>query len=160
MASLVCTVMRARSQPIRRWSTTRPSHETGPRSAAAAVRIAAATVPYASVHACLDLRRERVAREVLDGADQRGADRVVVLGEHAELAVVAAQLLEERDEVLGLVHHLHDVHERPQQPAALHLHVHREELARLRRACAEQRGVEVPAEVLGLRRDAARSWTG
>ena len=66
---------------------------------------------------------------MLDGAEQRGADRVVVLGEHAELAVVAAELLQEGDELVGLVHHLDDVHERPQQPAALHFHVHREEVA-------------------------------
>ena len=53
MASLACTVIRARSQPTRWWLTTRPSQEAGPRSAAAAVRIAFAAMPYASVHAAL-----------------------------------------------------------------------------------------------------------
>ena len=98
----------------------------------------------------LDLGRELVAREVPDGAQQRDAHRVVVLGEHAELAVVAAELLEERDQLVGPVHHLHHVHERPQQPAALHLHVDGEQVARLGRP-AEQRRVEVPRQLLGLR---------
>jgi len=71
-----------------------------------------------------------------------------VLREDAELAVVAAQLFEERDQVLWLVHHLHDVHEGPQQAAALHLHVDREQVARLGRA-AEKDGVEVSAELVG-----------
>ena len=69
----------------------------------------------------------RSPENVADGADQRHADRVVVLGEHTELAVVAAELLEERHELVGLVDHLHDVHERAQQAAALHLHVDREQ---------------------------------
>ena len=59
------------------------------------MRIALATMPYASVHAALTFGRERVVREVFDRAEQRRADRVVVLGEHAELAVVAAELLQE-----------------------------------------------------------------
>ncbi len=94
-----------------------------------------------------------------DGAQQRRPDGVVVLGEHAELAVVAAELLEERHEVVGLVDHLHDVHQRPEQAAALHLHVHREQVARLGGEL-EERAVEVPAERVGLRFDAARSSNG
>jgi hypothetical protein len=54
-----------------------------------------------------------------------------VLGQHAELAVVAAELLEERHELVRAVHHLHHVHQRAQQAAALHLHVHREQVAGL-----------------------------
>ena len=159
MASLACTVIRARSQPTRWWSTTRPSHEAGPRSAAAAVRIALATMPYASVHAVSTCGVNASPAKCSMRAEQRGADRVVVLGEHPELAVVAAELLQEGHELVGLVHHLHDVHERAQQPAALHLHVHREEVAR-RGGDAEERGVEMPPEGLGLRGDQRRSWTG
>jgi hypothetical protein len=44
MGSLVWTVIRARSQPIRRCSQTRPIHEAGPLSASAAVRMAPATL--------------------------------------------------------------------------------------------------------------------
>ena len=82
-----------------------------------------------------------------------------MLGEHPELAVVATELLQERDELVGLVHHLHDVHERAQQPAALHFHVHREEVAR-RGGDAEERAVEMPSEGLGLRGHERRNWTG
>jgi hypothetical protein len=75
-----------------------------------------------------------------------------VLRDHPELAVVAPELLQERHQVVGLVDHLDDVDQRPQQAAALHLHVDREQVARLRRP-TEQRGVEVPAECLGMRFD-------
>ena len=71
-----------------------------------------------------------------------------MLGHHAELAVVPAELLEERHELVRAVHHLHDVHQRAQQAAALHLHVHREQLAGLGRE-AEQRRVEVPGDLVG-----------
>ena len=82
-----------------------------------------------------------------------------MLGEHPELAVVATELLQERDELVGLVHHLHDVHERAQQPAALHFHVHGEEVAR-RGGDAEERAVEMPSEGLGVRGTRRRNWTG
>jgi len=35
-----------------------------------------------------------------------------VLADHAELAVVTAELAQERDQVVRLVDHLHHVHER------------------------------------------------
>ncbi len=77
------------------------------------------------------------------------ADRVVVLAEHPELAVVTAELPHERQEVLPLVDHPDDVHERPEQAAALHLHVDREQVAGggCRR---EQGGVEVAGQLRRL----------
>ena len=139
--------MTARSQPTRRCPTTRPSQVAGPRSARAAVRIALGDRAVGAGPRLLDLRGPGRPGELRDGAEQRGADRVVVLGEHAELAVVAAELLEERHELVRAVHHLHDVHQRAQQAAALHLHVHREQVAG-RGSLAEQRRVEVPRDLL------------
>jgi hypothetical protein len=63
--------------------------------------------------------------------------------------VVAAELLEKRHEVVRAIDHLHDVHERAEQPAALHLHVDREQVTGLGGA-AEQHAVEVPAQLLGV----------
>ena len=107
----------------------------------------------------LDLRGPGRPGELRDGAEQRDADGVVVLGEHTELAVVAAELLEERHELVRAVHHLHDVHQRAQQAAALHLHVHREQVAGLG-SVAEQRRVEVPRDLLRARGRRPRSWSG
>ena len=153
MGSLVCTVIR-REVPADALVARPPgpARRPGPRSAAAAVRIACGDDARtrrsrpsrpAGVHAS--------AREVLDGADQRGADGVVVLGEHAELAVVAAELLAGRGRA-----------RRAGRPSA------RRARARAAAGCAappcspgtgrgspgrgaEQRGVEVPSERLGLR---------
>jgi hypothetical protein len=72
-----------------------------------------------------------------------------VLGDHAELAVVAAELLQEGLEHVGLVDHLHDVHERAHEAAALHLHVDGEQVPALGRD-PEEGGVEEPPHLFGM----------
>jgi hypothetical protein len=81
-----------------------------------------------------------------------------VAGDDGELAVVAAQLAEEGDQLVGPVDHLHHVHERAQQPASLGRHGGREQIAAIG-GDHEQRAVEVLRQFVGFRLDLRKTFT-
>src|SRR3712207_8992533 len=65
-------------------------------------------------------------RSVLQRREQARADGRVVRGQRTELAVVAAELLQDRDERVQVVDTRHDVAEGGEQPVALVGHRHRD----------------------------------
>jgi hypothetical protein len=78
------------------------------------------------LHAPL-LTRERPHR-----LDQRAAHHLVVLRLHVELPVITAEGTQIVVELLRIAEGLHGGHDRPQQPGALDVHVHREQLTQVR----------------------------
>jgi len=72
-----------------------------------------------------------VVVEVLEGGEQAGAHRRVVLGDRAELAVVAPELLKDRHERVQVVDPGDDVAQRLEEPVALVSHRDGKELPRL-----------------------------
>ncbi|GAB3997147.1 hypothetical protein GCM10029992_19240 [Glycomyces albus] len=94
------------------------------------------------------------AAEVFEGGQQGLADGGVVLAEGPELAVVAAELPQDRDDLFDVV----DVADHGPQGAhelvALRGHVHREHVACLG-VGQEQRRVEVQGHLVAVRGDQA-----
>src|SRR4030095_5314803 len=77
------------------------------------------------------VRRPRGAEELLQGREEAGPDRGVVLGYHRETTVVSTQLLEQRYYLVDLVDVGDDCSQSSDQLVPRTLHLDREHRARL-----------------------------
>ena len=118
------TVITAMPGPRRSWPTTSASQKAGSVSSDSAAAfdhdLGDEVVRRGPVGG--ELGRPVLAEEVLQRGEQRDPDDRVVLGLHAVLAVVAAQLLQVRDDRLHLVDLADHLDQRPHEAVALGRH--------------------------------------